>query len=40
MIAHVSGLALEELLPAGTGAAGLLLGRLSVALRGRGRGGS
>ena len=31
MIAHVSGLPLEELLPAVTGAAGLLLARVSVA---------
>ena len=40
MIAHVSGFPLEELLPAATGAAGLLLARVSVALRGRRRAGS
>ena len=40
MIAHVSGLPLEELLPAVTGAAGLLLARLSVALRARRSAGS
>ncbi len=40
MIAHVSGLPLEELLPAATGAASLLLARVSRALRGRGRAGS
>ena len=40
MIAHVSGLPVEELVPAVTGAAGLLLARLSVALRGRRRTGA
>ncbi len=37
MIAHVSGLPIEELLPAIAGTAGLMLARVSVALRARRR---
>ena len=37
MIAHINGLPLEELLPALTGTAGLLLARMSAVLRARRR---
>ncbi len=40
MIAHVSGLPIEELLPVLTGTAGLMLARVSVALRARRKGRS
>jgi hypothetical protein len=40
VIAHVSGLPLEELLPAVAPTAGLLLARVSLALRIRRRAGS
>jgi hypothetical protein len=39
MIAHVSGLPIEELLPAAAGSAGLLFTRLTTVLRARRRPG-